>query len=379
MLQKADIRDVTYADLLALKENQIPESHTLDYKREFPADRDARTSLACDVVAFANTRGGDLVIGVQEEQGIIANIKPIDLTDRDASLLTLQSALTDLIEPKVPGIRLHAVPVPTGGYIVICRTPPSFQAPHRVRKTGVFYTRTSTGIDPMDITTLRSAFLQSAAATEKAKQFRERRMLEVRETPRTPFKGGALGVLHVAPMASVLGGVSFDTDTLYPVAQKTPPPVDFHFGPRVNFDGVMSACDTQDETYGYTQIFRDGCIESVMPIQADKGDVAWINRFRETLTNQGHHTGLVEALVRLGLDGPAFVMLSFIDIGGAPLENPRQFSSHIYGKPAVVPPRYANLMVPELFVDSFTTAAADIYTPLFDLVWNAAGRRGSPR
>ncbi|VVG73172.1 hypothetical protein PAP18089_04175 [Pandoraea apista] len=380
MLQASDIRDVTYHDLVALKENQVPESHTLDYKREFPVDRDARVSFACDVVAFANSRGGDLIFGVEEVKGVVFGFKPIDLVDRDASLLSLQSALTDLIEPKIPGVRFHAVALPEGGYAVICRTPPSFQAPHRVRKTGVFYTRTSTGIDPMDITTLRSAFLQSAAATEWAREFRAKRLLEVREMPpRAPFKGVALGVLHVLPTASILGGVSFGTDALYSVAQTMNPPINFQFGPRVNFDGVMSACDSLDETYAYSQLFRDGSIESVMPIQADGQDVAWVDRFKAALTDDGHHEQLKTALSKLGLDGSAFVMLSFIDIGGAELENPRQFSAHIHGRPASVPEKYTSLLVPELYVESFTTSSADIYGPLFDLVWNAAGRRSGPR
>lgn len=379
MLQAVDIRDVTFDDLVALKEHQVPESHTLDYKREFPLDRDARSSFACDVVAFANTRGGDIIFGIDESKGVISGFKPVELEDRDAALLSLQSALTDLIEPKVPGVRFHAVAFPGGGYIVICRTPVSFQAPHRVRRTGVFYARTSTGIDPMDITTLRSAFLQSATATERATEFRSKRLLQVRDMPRTPFKDVALGVLHVLPMASMLGGTTFDTDTLYSVAQTMSPPVKFQFGPRVNFDGVMSACDAGDETYAYSQLFRNGAIESVMPIQADDDDVAWVDRFKAVLTDEGHHEQLMTALSKLGLDGSAFVMLSFIDIGGAKLENPRQFSSHILGRPAAVPERYTSLSVPELYVDSFTTSSVDIYTPLFDLVWNAAGRRSGPR
>ncbi|MFA8327026.1 helix-turn-helix domain-containing protein [Burkholderia ubonensis] len=379
MLQKADIRDVTYDDLLTLKENQVPESHTLDYKREFPADRDARTSLACDVVAFANTRGGDLILGVQEERGVISNFKPINLTDRDASLLTLQSALTDLVEPKIPGIRLHAVPVPDGGYIVICRTPPSFQAPHRVRKTGVFYTRTSTGIDPMDITTLRSAFLQGTTATEKAKEFRLRRLGEVRAMPaRGPLPPCALAVLHVVPIASILGSVSLGVDELHQVAQTTAPPRSDSYGPRVNFDGVMSVYDSRDQTFAYTQFFRNGMAESVMPVQFDGGDVAWVESFKSALIER-HHEQLTTAFRRLGVDGPAFVMLSFKDIGGLPLERPNTVTAHIAGGAASIPKRYGDLLVPELYAESFTSTSADIYAPLFDIVWNAAGRRGAPR
>ncbi len=378
MLPKADIREVTYDDLLSLKENQVPESHTLDFKRDFPLDRDARVSLASDVAAFANSRGGDLVIGVVEAKGIIEEFKPIVLDDRDGALLSLQSALTDLIEPKVSGVHLYGVPMPQGGYVVICRTPPSFHAPHRVKKGGVFYTRTSTGIDPMDITMLRGAFLQSATAIERARAFRQQRLDEVRLAPmRGPLRAGTLAVLHVLPVASLVGGVSIDIESIQNVARNTSPPHANEFGPRINFDGVMSAYDMPGETFSYTQFFRNGSIESVMPVQTGATDVAWISVFRDDLRNDHHHQ-LTRALTSLGLDGPAFVMLSFVDIGGIALEDERYASRRFSGMPASVPLRYRNLLVPELFVESFVSTGPDIYPPLFDFVWNAAGLQGSP-
>jgi len=380
MLQKADIREVTYDDLIALRDNQVPESHTLDFKRDFPFDREGRLNLAADVVAFANTRGGDLILGADEHEGVIARFVPIHLDNRDEALRTLQSAMVDLIEPKVPGIHFEAVAAPEGGYIVVVRTPPSFQSPHRVRKTGAFYTRTSTGNDPMDITTLRNAFVQSATAIEKAKVFRENRLASVRDTPiRARMRPYALGVLHVVPVASLLGNVSLGIDDLYEVARLVPPPDGLQFGARVNFDGVMSAYDSPDETFAYTQLFRNGALESAMPLQGDAHDVVWVERFLNALVHDGHHSKLAESLVRLGLDGPTFVMLSFVDIGGALLELPGRAASHMMGGPATVPKRYTNLTVPELLVESFAAAPTDIYPPLFDFVWNAAGRRRASR
>ncbi|MEQ6352811.1 helix-turn-helix domain-containing protein [Ralstonia pseudosolanacearum] len=369
MLYKADVREITREDLVTLRENQIPESHTLDYKRDFPVDREARLSLAADVVAFANTRGGDLLLGVEESGGLIREFAPITLEDRDSALLGLQSALTDLIEPKIPGIHLAAVPMDSG-FIIIIRTPASFQAPHRVRKSGVFYSRTSTGIDPMDITTLRSAFLRSATASEKASAFREQRIAELRKRPLpAPLPGRTLGVLHVLPVASILGSVSFDIATLDEVARRTRPPLADGWGSRINLDGAMSASGGRDELMSYTQIFRDGSLESVMPVQFDGSQIAWLGHFEQSL-EEGHHTSLTSALASLGLDGPAFVMLSFVGIGGMPLEQPNGYTT----TPATVPQYYRNLLLPELFLESFTSSEPSLYGSLFDLVWNAAGR-----
>jgi hypothetical protein len=376
MLNKADIRDVTLADLQALQANQVPESHTLDYKRDFPFDRDGRLSLAADVVAFANTRGGDLILGINEHEGIVQSFAPITIADRDDALQGLQSALTDLVEPKVPGVHLHAVQV-DGGYLVIVRVPASFQAPHRVRKTGVFYTRTSTGIDPMDITTLRSSFLQNATAGDRARAFREQRIVGVRARPLpAPLPNCALAVLHVLPLASLLGTASFGVPTLYPIVQNMRPPLADGWGPRVNLDGVMSSCG-RDELVSYTQVFRDGAIESVMPVQSSYADVAWIGGFEDSLV-EGHHGQITAALSKLGLDGAAFVMLSFVGIGGQKLESQGNTMAAVTGRLATVPEYYNDLLLPELFVESITSTKPDIYGPLFDLVWNAAGRQSRP-
>lgn len=379
MLHKADLREVTFADLQALKDNQISESHTLDFKRDFPFDKDGRASLAADVVAFANTRGGDLILGADEEGGTISQFVPIALKDVDEALRSLQSTLTDLIEPKIPGVHLEAVDAPDGGYIVIVRTPPSFQAPHRVRKGGVFYTRTSTGIDPMDITTLRSAFLRSETAIEKVRKFRSKRIKDLYQRPMPArLERYANAVLHVVPMAAILGGLSFDISELSAIAQTLPPPKhDAGRDVRINLDGALSISATTDELISYTQLFRNGSIESVMRIQWDVSEPAWVGSMEKALLDE-HHQAIKDALVKLGIDGPAVVMLSFVDIGDVPLEVRGARDAVITGRVAAVPAYYQNLLLPELIVESFVTSPVGIYGPLFDMIWNAAGRAARP-
>ncbi|SEF13838.1 Putative DNA-binding domain-containing protein [Burkholderia sp. WP9] len=77
MIPHARLDAVTEADLQTLIDHGVRESRTLDYKRDWPADRDARTELAKDVCAFANTMGGDLVFGMREEGGAAAAIVPL--------------------------------------------------------------------------------------------------------------------------------------------------------------------------------------------------------------------------------------------------------------------------------------------------------------
>lgn len=95
MISHARLDDVTEADIQNLIDNGARESRTLDFKRGWPSDRDARTEIAKDVCAFANSLGGDLVIGIDEADGAAAAIVPLTLVNLDADLLTLTNALRD--------------------------------------------------------------------------------------------------------------------------------------------------------------------------------------------------------------------------------------------------------------------------------------------
>ena len=72
------LNKITEADLSNLISNGIPESPVIDYKRDTyeNSDKGKREFLA-DVSSFANTIGGDIIIGMDEEGAL-----PTAITDR---------------------------------------------------------------------------------------------------------------------------------------------------------------------------------------------------------------------------------------------------------------------------------------------------------
>jgi hypothetical protein len=69
---------ISEQDVNTLKSTGVPESPLIDYKRDTygTADGDKREFLA-DISSFANTMGGDIVIGIDESNGLSTEIRPI--------------------------------------------------------------------------------------------------------------------------------------------------------------------------------------------------------------------------------------------------------------------------------------------------------------
>lgn len=76
---------VQHADLMTLISSQVPEAFDLDFKSEMygPTERDRRDA-ATDVAALANTAGGLLVVGIEEDEQARAAAGPgVELSEAD--------------------------------------------------------------------------------------------------------------------------------------------------------------------------------------------------------------------------------------------------------------------------------------------------------
>jgi hypothetical protein len=67
MLDGRPLSEQSYSDLKAFLEQQVGEGLTLDYKRELTDSSRSRGVLCRDISALANSQGGTLVYGVDEE------------------------------------------------------------------------------------------------------------------------------------------------------------------------------------------------------------------------------------------------------------------------------------------------------------------------
>jgi hypothetical protein len=95
----------------ALVENAVPEGRALEYKQTVGTNDAAKREFLADVGLLANATGGDLVIGIAEKGGVATAVPGIDADKADGEIRRLENILRDAVDPRIPGVRMRAVPV----------------------------------------------------------------------------------------------------------------------------------------------------------------------------------------------------------------------------------------------------------------------------
>src|SRR5208282_1661978 len=94
------LRNLTEENLRESKANERTESQSLEYKRLMLGNTpDEKLELLKAVSAFANTLGGDLVLGIDAPDGVPTDIIGIPSSEIDKFKLKLESIVRDNLEP----------------------------------------------------------------------------------------------------------------------------------------------------------------------------------------------------------------------------------------------------------------------------------------
>lgn len=178
-IPRPNLEDITEADLQALIASSRPEGLMIEYKRESYEDDADKGEFRKDVCAFANSHGGDIIIGMAEAEGCASKIAPLT-GDSGKAIERLESLIRDGIEPRITGIRMRAVDV-EGGHVIVVRVPRSWNPPHRALMKGkcLFYLRNSNGAHEASVEELRMLFTLSATVTDRIRAFRQERLAKI--------------------------------------------------------------------------------------------------------------------------------------------------------------------------------------------------------
>lgn len=358
----------------------VPESKTLEYKRELPGDTvgDKKEFLA-DVTSFANASGGHILYGIEElvangqKTGKPSGVYGIGDIEPDEAIRRLQQIINAGVDPRLtPGVDFHPIEgFDDGKRVLLVRIPRSWSAPHMVKtQNSRFYSRNSAGKQPLDAREIRMAFALSEELPRRLQQFRDERLARIvaNEGP-IPLVEGAKAVLHVLPMVASDPLFRLDVPTLK-AAWRTYRGNEFSGGnQRPNFDGLLSFQWTRENIAAkYTQFFRSGAVEAVSTT------VFGSQESPQTIPAARMERAVVETLdsvltyYRSSAVSPPYVcFLTLMGVAGFHLDPGSRQSGSGYRIDRDV------LQLPEAVVDEDTPEVPSVLRPAFDVLWQSAG------
>ena len=369
--------DINEADIRMLIENQISERKNIEYKLTLPENKyDSKKEFLADVSSFANTMGGHLIYGIKEENGIPIEVPGISNNDLDSEILRLENLLRDGIQPRVQEISMRTVSTESGRPVLIIRVQQSWSKPHVVNFQGHwrFYARNSAGKYPLDVMELKSAFLATSALGEKIRNFHFERLSKIGsdETP-VPLEEKPKIIFHLIPYSSFefnlpISPLPVDKDIwLLPLIYS------YVAGHRYNLDGLLVYDERGGNLSGaYTQVFRNGIIESVSTRLFGSG-----SDVDDYIPSETFEIELIKALKscislyqKLSLNPPFVLLVSLTGVKGYKLavsQSLDRWRQHTHKIDRDL------LFLPEVLIENLTADSVTILRPVFDAVWNSAG------
>ncbi|MFE0699225.1 helix-turn-helix domain-containing protein [Streptomyces sp. NPDC058872] len=209
----ARLDDVSHAQVAALVDNQVTEHYDLDFKRGLYGNKDSeKRDLAGDVAAMANTAGGVIVLGVDEDdQARACGAPEVNLSDDEVG--RIRQIVSSLVSP-LPTFDILPIASPEQddrGFLLIA-VPRSSNAPHAVlvnnalrfpRRNGTTTTYLS---EPEVATAYRNRFTGMQSRLDEAARY-EADLLQRLNPSSTTF-----AVVTLVP--DVAGGFTLDTKAL---------------------------------------------------------------------------------------------------------------------------------------------------------------------
>lgn len=351
------------------------ESLTLEFKRELLGkDIEDKVEFLKDVAALANTDGGDLVYGIEEKSGTAHRIHPIKVTSIDAEKRRLGQILDGGVEPRIPGARFHEIPV-KDGFVLVLRIPQSFDGPHRISYNNgeSFFLRSGTHISKMRYDQLKNAFDRTATLAERSNGFRRERLeaIKLGQTPK-PVIAGPLCVAHIIPLVSFTGRQPIDVVGL----NSNPNAISFReWGNTtwsLNLDGLVThgIDKSTPGTYGYNQIYRTGCTESVFLGGVSDANDKSIPSAYITINLRMAIERNLKFLKQSGLSGPIVVGIAMLNVEGYVLSVGGTFN-FLHDASA----DRNSIIIPEAWIDSLDTLSDidEVVKPMMDILWQSFG------
>ena len=355
--------------LLDLPNSGVRETERLDYKMEvgsFPG------SLLKAVCAFANSAGGDLIIGVEEgegnREGYAENVDGIDLNGRTLDQLEqhYNQSIQSGIEP-APTTQIRCYQLDTGNAVVIVRIPKSAISPHRVRSTREFWRRAGTTSVRMDVHEIGRAFSLGYEIQRQAESLNNSRRFQ----PLYDVPGPKVSLVLI-PHASLMQELSLDLSLIpnqVPLSGQlvySHPDIDgrVHIHPRGDNEDVSPR--------SFFHIGRNGVLEDSIEISDFRGGMFYLSWYDNALRNS--LSKFVEIARNYPFPQPAYLYLNLENVQGIQ----QHFEDRFFAPDRIVTLNRSSLSLGPSMIESWDEPIDEALKPLLDQLWNGIGADHCP-
>ena len=356
--------------------DKVEEGKAIDYKSTLPGPRDEdRREFLADVSSFANTVGGYLIFGMNEEDGLPTELIGVPASGWDSHMLQLESVIRSGISPTL-SCHLHTVELTNTNRVLIIKIDRSWYAPHRVTYRGhdKFYARSSKGKFPLDVDQLRAAFKSLGDMERQIKDFRIERLLDI-EQDRTPIpmKGVGKMLLHLIPASTMSPFSNNIVWTTKPDPNDLRPLGSSSWSSRRNYEGFLTfGGGRTGPTSSYIQLFHSGILEVVISNLINNSGslnkkMLFSRIYEEHIKNSLPY--LLNFQKKLGLNAPIYLYITLIGCNGALMRD-----DYFMRDMEDFPPIDRRIMdLPSSVIDGLDLNPTALLKPVFDVAWQACG------
>ncbi len=175
---KKPVAEIDRTDIQRLVDESVQEGGDIEFKRELPGRRDgtpdawmtgggeigdrAKQEVVEEVIAFANTHGGTLLVGIEETRDRPPRASTIAPVPRCAEAAErFRMVCRDTIDPRLPTLEVVGVPTQDDGAgVIVFQVPQSRMAPHRHTQTLHCYRRHGESSEKMNMREIQDLTLQ---------------------------------------------------------------------------------------------------------------------------------------------------------------------------------------------------------------------------
>ncbi len=366
--------NISKQDLQNLITNEVAEGKAIEYKQELPDNKDkSKKEFLADVSSFANASGGNLIFGIIEDSdtGKPIELKGIKANNLDELKQRLDNLIRSGIEPRLPLFDIKEIQLSDSNYVIIIRVQKSWLSPHRVIFSGhdKFYSRSTNGKYPLDVSELKNAFLLSEGINKRIRKFREDRISKIiaNETP-VALPDNPRILLHIIPFSAFSSTQLFVNIDKIAYNELSPICSGGH-SHRYNLEGLLTYEKTKNhQIESYAQLYKNGIIETVTADFIRKGENYMPRSFENIIIKS--MDDYIKLSEKHNVELPYVVFLTLLGVKGCRISDEKHIMSFLHNKNSI---DRDILLLPEIIINSFEEQISQAMKPIFDSLWNASG------